>query len=621
MDNSGKLKRFGRYLLLDYLADGGMAKVYRARYLSKDADKIVAIKMIQPHFLKDKSFQKMFLNEIRVTFGLGHPNIAQIYDYGFYNDQLYTAIEFVDGKNLKQFLKGLKKKKYVFPVEIAVYIISQVSQGLFYAHGFRDKLSGEQFNIIHRDISPHNIMLTFEGAVKIIDFGIAKSNTNTEHTDTGMIKGKLSYMAPEYLDGVELDHRYDQFTLGLSLWELLCSRKLFDDKKEMVILKKIQVCDITPPSHFNPNVPEELDRIVMRSLAKDRKNRFENMDQFNRALIKFLYSHYPDFNSSDISSFAQTLFKEDIKRDRAKLFEFGKVDIKPYIKDWESEFHKNDDGELFSQDKSKNGDIRSNVIESPADKINLILERGQSSLEKSNTDLRNLSSRGKILHKKSKKTSSKDSPTRGGRKIVRFLTVALICVFVYFEGETMFEGDIKRYALAVISQFHEATGDGPKRDLASEGQKTDRRMGKLKLKGFKSFHKLFINGRPVEYEFFFVKLPFGKKYRIKVTQEGRRSFIREVTFTEETPEVSYKISELEPIFFGEIYVSRSKSLPPDLTLGFEVEGEKIQKKLPFKSYRLPTGKYRGIIQNPVLGIRKDIRFVVEEDKRTEILIE
>ncbi|MFZ8934284.1 MAG: serine/threonine protein kinase, partial [Bacteriovoracaceae bacterium] len=207
MTDDKKYSRFGRYLILDHLVDGGMAQINRARFLGEQADKVVAIKMVRSQFSQDPEFKKMFMDEIKVTFDLIHPNIVQTYDYGIHNDQLFVAMEYCDGRNLKQYLDKLTEKKFVFPVEISVYIITQVCQGLHYAHTKSDKLTGKTSNIIHRDISPHNLMLTFDGAVKVIDFGIAKAETNSESTQAGTIKGKLSYLAPEYLEGIELDPR------------------------------------------------------------------------------------------------------------------------------------------------------------------------------------------------------------------------------------------------------------------------------------------------------------------------------------------------------------------------------------------------------------------------------
>jgi len=332
-----KRDRFGRYLILDHLVDGGMAKICRARFLGEQADKIVAIKMVQPQYSADESFKTMFMDEIKVTFGLLHPNIIQTYDYGVHKGQLFVAMEYCDGRNLKEYLEKLKERKFVFPIEVSTYIIAQVCQGLYYAHTFRDKLTGQESNMVHRDISPHNIMLTYDGSVKVIDFGIAKSQKNSEATQAGTIKGKLSYLAPEYLEGLELDGRYDQFAVGITLWEMLCMRKLFQEKNDLAVLKKIQECKVPPPSSINPRVPKELDEIVLKALSKDRNNRYEDLDKMNRALMKLLYAKYPDFNSTDVAYFAQELFKDDILKDREKLFEFGKIDIRPYIEDLKKE--------------------------------------------------------------------------------------------------------------------------------------------------------------------------------------------------------------------------------------------------------------------------------------------
>ena len=330
-------QRFGKYFVLDHLVSGGMAKIYRARFLGEEADKVIAIKMIKTQFSNDENFKKMFLDELNVIFGFEHPNVINTFDYGMNKGQLFVAMEYCDGRSVYEYINKLKKKKCFIPIDIAVNIASQICRGLHYVHKYRDKLTGKKKDIIHRDISPHNIMLGYEGSVKVIDFGIAKVNEDSEHngdaTQSGTIKGKISYLAPEYIEGAELDHRYDQFATGITLWEMLCGRKLFTASNNMAILKKIQQCVTEPPSSINPKVPKELDEIVMKALSRDRNNRYDNMDMLDRALAKFLNTHYPDFHSSDIGYFSESLFKEEIERDRKKLFEFGKIDIKPYIEE------------------------------------------------------------------------------------------------------------------------------------------------------------------------------------------------------------------------------------------------------------------------------------------------
>ncbi len=361
--SSEKRERFGRYLILDHLVDGGMAKICRARFLGEQADKIVAIKMVQPQYSADEAFKTMFMDEIKVTFGLLHPNIIQTYDYGVHKGQLFVAMEYCDGRNLKEYLEKLKERKFVFPIEVSTYIVAQMCQGLYYAHTFRDKLTGQETNIVHRDISPHNVMLTYDGSVKVIDFGIAKSQTNSEATQAGTIKGKLSYLAPEYLEGLELDGRYDQFAVGITLWEMLCMRKLFQEKNDLAVLKKIQECKVPPPSSINPRVPKELDEIVLKALSKDRNNRYEDLDKMNRALMKLLYAKYPDFNSTDVAYFAQELFKEDIMKDREMLFEFGKIDIKPFLDDLKRELEGGTSAPAAAQEPEVQGPKKSQVLD------------------------------------------------------------------------------------------------------------------------------------------------------------------------------------------------------------------------------------------------------------------
>ena len=620
MNNEGKIKRFGRYLLFDHLVDGGMAKICRARFLSEDVDRIVAIKMIQSQFSEDESFKKMFFDEIKITFGLNHPNIAQIYDYGFYQNQLYTAMEFVDGKNLKQYLQSLKNKNYVFPIEISVYIMSQVCQGLLYAYNFRDKLSGKKQNIIHRDISPHNIMLTFDGAVKIIDFGIAKSATSSDNTKVGTIKGKLSYLAPECLDGIKLDHRYDQFAVGVTLWELLCSRKLFHSKNGLAVLKKIQACKIPNPSHINPNVPEELDKIVMKTLARDRNHRFENMDKLNRMLIKFLYSNYPNFNSSDLSSFAKALFKDEIKRDRAKLFELGKIDISPYIEDWEKEISQSGSEEgMVGERKGGESFYLCDVddIKNASGSTEIALNRESSLKETERAGER------RLKRKYSKLKSKEDVPQKESKKnngiLGMIVAAGIVLGFCYMAKDSILEHpDIKAYISKTFPKFYKnSTDNSSGRTISS----TEEKMGKLRLIGFKkSAYILLINGAPAEYDYFFIELPLGKDYRIEVAQKGRKSFVRAFTLNENNPEVRYEVSKLPLEILGEIYAIKSISLPKGSILEFEVDGGRIIKTIPFDSHRLPPGTYAGSIKNVKLGIQKEIFFTVEEGKKTQIAI-
>jgi len=337
------LKKFDRYFLLDSIAQGGMAEIYRARPASPDAaGRLLVIKRILSGYGKNKDFLKMFKSEINVMLGFNHPNIVQLYDFGQSAGQPFIAMEFVDGKNLRQFITRYARKSQTVPVELACYMVEQTAAGLHYAHTFKDKISGRALNIVHRDISPQNILVSYDGAIKIIDFGIAKASTNVESTRVGIIKGKPSYLSPEQISGEKLDGRSDIFSLGTVLWETLTGKKLFAAKSgenEFAVLKLIESSDtyVKPPSKMNPDIPRELDDIVMRALAKKRERRYQTSEELHLALNKFLRSYLPDFTPSDLSHAAKALFKNDIVEDRKTLQKLSAIAEEAIRKDYAEE--------------------------------------------------------------------------------------------------------------------------------------------------------------------------------------------------------------------------------------------------------------------------------------------
>jgi len=600
-------KRFGRYLLLDHLIDGGMAKICRARFLGDDIARVVAIKMVHPKYTQDPAFKTMFMDEIKVSFGLMHPNIVQIYDYGENDNQLFVALEYCDGKNLKEFLDKLKAKKYVFPVEISIHITTQICQGLFHAHTYVDKLTGKKANIVHRDISPHNIMLTYDGSIKVIDFGIAKAETNSEATQAGTIKGKLSYLAPEYLEGLELDHRYDQFAVGITLWELLCNRKLFRAKNDLAVLKKIQECKIPVPSSINPNVPKELDEIVLKALSKNRDHRYKNMDGLNRALIKFLYANYPDFNASDLSYFAKDLFKEEIITDREKLFEFGKIDVTEHVKAWtneqssakkienikknredfksnktrEFEFDFDDDNLTQTRNQNLNKKLNNNKTDRRYDleiesniKTNADIKVGQTIKKKTANTVRKKKS---LNRKRENITSTKTSVTElQARKKSKFPFVAALLII---GGGFFAKGHIQNFLNkgdTVINSVVEnkvIENDQRKRNVASkQEQKVD-----ISLDNFNSFNqKLFVNGKTVKPNYLNnISLSKNKDYTLRVEQNGYFSHIQKIKNL--SHEMTIKVPKLVKGKFAHVFMSNNCM---EGKVFYELNGEKREVSLP-----------------------------------------
>ncbi len=612
------LDKFGKYLLLDHLVDGGMAKICRARYLGEQADKLVAIKMVQAQYSKDPSFVQMFRDELKVTFSLIHPNIAQMYDYGMVKGQLYSAMEYVDGKNLKEYLDRLKSQKFVFPVEISTYIVSQACQALHYAHTASDKLTGKKFNIIHRDISPHNIMLTYDGAVKVIDFGIAKADSNSEATQAGTIKGKLSYLAPEYLDGLELNHQYDQFAVAITLWEMLCSRKLFTAKNDLAVLKKIQQCKIPAPSSINPNVPKELDEIVLKALSKDRTNRFKDMDQFNRALVRFLYSKYPDFNASDLSYFAKELFKKEIQEDKIIFKEFGEVDITPYL-------NLSDEGSVPVEKRGKTvpaistnekGNTRNIVYEFKEDKnrtaslrlnsdtkqeLNRNLTR-QKKISNSTKTKKQRSTSTRRVNRNKTGTRTRTAIKQSNNSLLRFVvTFALILGGVFF-----FKDDILPDSQKIVS------GKPGSRGLSSINKIKSEEKIILTFIGLDTDMDIYINNKKTELDGIKTSLKKGV-YQVKVIKAGFKAYeVKDMKIGDDNDN-TVRIPDLEKDSFG--LLTTSLNFMNGTKLVFRHNGVDIEKTLPLKDARIPAGKFEAILVNSTLGTKKKIELVIEENKR------
>jgi serine/threonine protein kinase len=320
---------FGKYILLEKLAMGGMAELYLARSPgASGVSKFIAIKRILPQFSEQIEFIDMFKDEAKIAVNLSHANIVSIYEFGMEKNQFFLAMDYVEGRNLRQILNKMKKSGLAFSIEQVLYIIKEVAAGLDHAHRCIDANTGKPLNIIHRDMSPQNIMVSFEGEVKVIDFGIAKAETQLETTRAGTLKGKFGYMSPEQAEGQNVDLRTDVFALGIVLWELLANDRLFVANNEVNTLRKIRDCQVPSLRKINPNIPQELERIVSKALSKDRNMRYQTSAAFHRELSRFLNRQYPDFSPQDFSVFVKTLFQAEILEARKKAIEYSKVEGK-----------------------------------------------------------------------------------------------------------------------------------------------------------------------------------------------------------------------------------------------------------------------------------------------------
>lgn len=305
-------KPFGKYFLIDRLAMGGMAEIYKAKTFGVDGfEKTLAIKKILPHYSADKEFISMLTDEAKLVVRLSHTNIVQVYDLGKINDDYYISMEFIDGVNLREVLTRSKELQEKIPLPICLYIISETCKGLDYAHSKMDE-QGTPLEIVHRDISPQNILISFEGETKIVDFGIAKAALNVSQTTLGTLKGKVTYMSPEHALGKPVDGRTDIFSTGLLLYELITGERFFKGETQMEVLRKIRSHAITEKDL--EDIPKNIRSVLAKALAYNTKDRYETAGDFQVALTRILYSQYNDFSPKKISNLVRKWFKETIDK-------------------------------------------------------------------------------------------------------------------------------------------------------------------------------------------------------------------------------------------------------------------------------------------------------------------
>ncbi len=275
------VETFGEYHVYEQIGIGGMATVHRAQRRKGGARQRVALKRLLPNAIEDDDLVRLFLDEARLVSSLRHRNIAEIYDFGRVGDEYFLAMELVAGPTLKQLLKHCSATVGIMPYPIAINLLVQVCDALAYAHDLTDS-AGKPLRLVHRDVSPSNIVISSNGVAKLIDFGVAK--TASTHTQAGIIKGKLGYIAPEYLADAGLDRRADLWAVGVVAYEMLTDQRLFSADDDLETMRLVRTQQIVAPSFHNPDIPPELDAIVMTALERDPARRWQNATALRNAL-------------------------------------------------------------------------------------------------------------------------------------------------------------------------------------------------------------------------------------------------------------------------------------------------------------------------------------------------
>jgi len=307
---------FGKYTLFERIGRGGMADVFKARIQGPAGfERTFVVKRILPHLSDDPSFTKMFIDEAKIASKLTHPNIVQVFELGNVDGEYFMSMEYVRGHDLAETMRTLWARVGPPRPELVAYVGREMCRALAYAHEFTSE-DGQVLGMIHRDVSPSNVMLSFDGAVKILDFGIAKAlggDSAEEGTKSGTLKGKFAYMAPEQTVSNEIDRRIDIFATGIVLHEILTGRRLFKGENDMQTIERVRRCDVPPPSLHNPLCPPQLDQIVLQALARNCDERYQSASEMADALDDVVYSSR--FQASHLAQTMRSLFPVDVGGD------------------------------------------------------------------------------------------------------------------------------------------------------------------------------------------------------------------------------------------------------------------------------------------------------------------
>src|SRR6476620_9222880 len=300
-----------RYRITERVAAGGMAEVFRGVAESmRGFKKNIAIKRILPSLTKNKKFVAMFLDEARLSLALQHANIVQVFDIGHSEDTYFIVMEYVDGVDLKALLEWRRRINRRVPIAHGLYMVLEMCKGLAYAHELPNPETGKPLGIVHRDISPPNVLISKQGEVKVVDFGLAKATSQIETTDPGVVKGKMSYLSPEAARGAVVDHRADIFAVGILLYELLTGKRLFYGETDYQTVELVRNAKIPPIKPQNPQVEPELEDIVRKALAKRKEDRYQNATDIQDALAQYAYSRGLKVIARDIAELVRQCLED-----------------------------------------------------------------------------------------------------------------------------------------------------------------------------------------------------------------------------------------------------------------------------------------------------------------------
>lgn len=620
------VETFGKYVLLERLAAGGMAEVYLAKSSGAGGiTKFFAIKRILPQYSDNPEFIEMFKEEAKIAVNLNHSNVVSIYDFGVENRQFYLVMDYVEGQNLRQIVNYLKKEQKDFSIDQIVYIIKQVAAGLDHAHRCIDPHTGKPLNITHRDMSPQNIMISFEGEVKVVDFGIAKAESQVENTKAGTIKGKFGYMSPEQAEGLEVDLRTDIFSLGIILWELLAKDRLFLASSEAATLRKIRDCQIPSLKRINPSVPAELERICNKALTKDRGLRYQSASAMHKDLNRFLNTQYPESSPQEFSVFMKSTFSNLFIENRKKQVEYAKTTA-------------------FSL-KEENDEVTATLTESNASN-ELSLSLGDEQFDaNTKVDLGNLKTnikpvdKNKVLANIYKKEGLRDSTFTRPTKVnvqtknhfayyIKMFSNLVVVIALTGTGYWAYKnGMLQGLSSQVFTKMNtEITKYKPdpskatptpieNQDYASKPPEQTAVEYNVSIESEPSGARVFIDGKdlamitPLR-----TKLRGNTELRIGLSRQGYRYFEKIEKIYSDGQSVRASLIPLPPMGYVSIDVINGGSSPV-----VYVDGVAIDQKPPIRLYGIPANQKVSIrVTNPFAGLSAEKVITVGVNEKKEI---
>ena len=639
-----KLEKFGKYTLLEKLAAGGMAEIFLA-YASGVGGirKFLAIKRILPQFSDNPNYKDMFTSEAKIAVNLSHNNVVSIYEFGIESKQLFLVMDYVSGRNLRQVLNKIKKKSVRLSLDQIVYIVKEVAAGLDHAHRCIDGSTGQALHIIHRDMSPQNIMISFEGEVKIVDFGIAKIGTQSESTPDGTLKGKFGYMSPEQAYGKEVDTKTDLFSLGIILWELLANERLFLANNEINTIQRIRACQVPNLRKINPNLPADIERAVNKLLAKDKNLRYQSADNLHRDLNRFLNKRFPDFSPQDFSQFMKSLYTKEILDTRKRLVEYAKMVCSNDNTEDITMLLNPEEDQLLETLPTKSSTIPSISLSDPSlERINLqtkTLDEKPMHLAESNNNLANsqvmLSSESGIQQNISKQSKLRRYIRRQQRTR---LFIALVAIFVI--AAVVYKTNVYQATSSSIKRILGHLPPALKQDKSlkkvytlrtpdttstvplpnqqeTPTPSTSTQVNKLliNISSNPSGAKIFINGestgKSTPSQMFFTQ---NKSLTIELKKVGYTTYKKEnMTFTSSSQAFE---ANLKKALIGYLDID---ARPPDPSVRIYINGQYIKKPLPILKHSVNADILIIEARNPVTKAYEKKRILLQPNQRRTII--